>query len=89
MDKHDVRFAFLEDIPHARQDPGRNVIQILPSFHDVQVIIRLDIKYVQDLIQHLPMLPCHANNCVKLLWMPLEFLHQRTHLNCLRTRPED
>jgi hypothetical protein len=64
--QYHIRFRLVQHITHPGQHTGGYIIQILPLLHDVQVIIRLDIEYLQHLIEHFTMLPRHADDCFKV-----------------------
>lgn len=89
MDKNHIRAALLEHIAKAGEHACGDIGEILPLSHDVQVEIRPHVKDAQHLIKHLAMLPRHAHDCFEFFRTPLELLHQRTHLYCLRTGAED
>ena len=86
MDQNDIGLDLIQHIPHPGQHPRRDIVQVLPLLHDIQIIIRLHIENCQHLVQHFPMLPRHAHNRLERLRILLERLHQRTHLNRLRPR---
>ena len=88
MHQHHIRLDLLQHITHPRQHTRRHVIQVLPLLHDIQIIVRSDLKNPQHLVQHLAMLPRHTHDGLKLLWMLLELLYQRTHFDGLGPRPE-
>ncbi len=88
VNKNDIRIRFLQDVAHPQQDTARHVIKILPLLHDVQVIIRRNLKEMQHLIQHLAVLTGYAHNCLKCIGMFPEFFDQRRHLDRLRARAE-
>ena len=89
MNQNNIRSCFLQYIPHTSQHPCRNIVQILSLLHDIQIIIRFDVEYLQHLIQHFPMLSGYAHHSLYPFWLFLEFFHQRSHLDCLRTGAED
>ena len=89
MDQDHIRLALLEYVAHAGKHAGSDIVQVLPLLHDIQVIIRLHLEYAQHLVQHLPMLPRHAHDRLKLLRILLELLHQRAHLDGLRAGSEN
>ena len=89
MDKNHIGGGFLEHITHAGQDAGGNVVQVLSLFHDVQIIVGLDLKDFEHLVQHLSVLAGHAYDGFELIRMLLELLHQRAHLDGLWAGTED
>ena len=89
MDQDHIRLALLEHIAHAGKHTGSHIVKILSLLHDIQIIIRLHLEDAQYLIQHLPMLPSHTHNRLKLLRILLELLHQRAHLDGLGAGSED
>ena len=81
MDQYYIGLDLFQHIPHPGKHPGRNVVQVLPLLHDVQVVIRLYFEYPQHLVQHLPMLPSHAHHRLELPRMLLELFHQGAHFD--------
>jgi hypothetical protein len=45
--------------------PSRHVKQVLPLLHQVQVNVGCQLKHLQHLVQHLPVLCRHAQPCFK------------------------
>ena len=88
MHQYHIGQNSLQYISQTYQYPACHIIQVLPLFHDIQVIIGVYLKNLQYLIQHLSMLPSHTYNCLKIIWILLKFLNQRSHLNCLRSCPK-
>ena len=70
------------------QNGNGYIKQGLLFLHNAQVVIRLYMETIQNLIQHLPVLPCYAHNRLKF-GMPLQLQHQGTHLDCLRPCAEN
>ena len=89
MDQDHIWLHLRKHIAHPREHPRRHIIQVLPLLHDIQVEVRLHLEDPQHLVQHLPMLPRHAHDRLKLLRILLELLHQRAHLDGLRPGPEN
>ena len=89
MDQDDIGLDLLQDVAHAGEHAGRDVVQVLPLLHDVQVEVRLDLEDPEHLVQHLPMLPGDAHNRLKLFRTLLELLHQRAHLDGLGAGSEN
>ena len=85
VDKHDIGLCLLQHIPHAQKNTSRDIIQVLPCFHDVQVIVWPNIEQMQHLVQHLTMLTRHAHYGLESFGFLLKALYQRTHLDGLRT----
>lgn len=89
MDKDHIGLDFLEHVSRAGQHAGGDVVQVLALLHDVQVKIRLHLKYLEHLVQHLPMLPGDAHDGLELIGIFLELLHQGAHLDGLWAGAED
>ena len=89
MNKHHIRFHLLQHITHSRKHTSRHIIQILTLLHDIQIIIRTDIKNFKNLVQHLTVLTRNTHHSLKIVTPLLKLLHQRSHLYCLRACPED
>ena len=87
--QYDIGRALLEHVTQTRKDASRNIIQVLPLRHNVEVIVRFDIKDGQHLIQHFAMLARDAHDGLKLCWRFLELFHQRAHLNGFRSCTKD
>ena len=79
MNQYYIRMNFFQDITHTQQYSGSNVVQILSLLHDIQVIIRLDIENMENLVKHFTVLSGYANQCFKLMRSFLELFHQRGH----------
>ena len=56
VDQDEIRFDFLHDGIESLKTACRDIDQCLPCFHDVQVVIGRNLKQLQDLIEHLPVL---------------------------------
>ena len=65
------------------QDTTSHVSLSLIALHDVQVNVRDDLKEAQHLIEHLSMLPRHANPNIKIVPSGLNGLDDRSQLDCL------
>ena len=89
MYQYHIRLALLEHISHTCQYPGGNIIQVLSLLHDIEVEVWLHLKDVQHLVKHFSMLTCYANDGLKLIAVFLKFLHQRAHLDGLRSGSKD
>ncbi len=87
--QHDVRLRFaqyrLQPLKHA----DRNLVQRLPIFHHVQIVIRLDLEHFQYLVEHLAMLSRHADDRFDPVRVLLQFENQRSHLDRFRAHAED
>ena len=51
--------------------------QRLAAAHDVQIVVRRDLKYAQNLVQHLPVLGRDANPGVEVVWATPKALDHR------------
>ena len=89
MDKDHIGLNFFQHITHPRKHASSDVIEVLPLLHDIQVIVGLNLKYLEHLVQHLAVLTGHANYRFKLIRMLLELLHQGAHLDGLWTGSEN
>ena len=89
MYQYHIGLYLFQYITHTGQHTSGHIIQILSLLHDIQIIIRFDVEYLQHLIQHFPMLSGYAHHSLYPFWLFLEFFHQRSHLDCLRTGAED
>ena len=87
--QHHVGPDFFEHVAHAGEHAGRNVVEVLPLLHNVEVEIGVDIEYTQHLVQHLAVLSCNTHNRLEFRRMLLELLHQGAHLYCLRPCSEN
>ena len=76
------RFQPLDDI-------AGDIKEILTRFHDVEVIIRLNLKKIEHLIEHLPMLRRHTDQILKLCWVIIQCTDDRRHFYGFRAGAED
>ena len=81
MDQYHIGLDLFKHIPHPGKHPSCDIIQVLPLLHNIQIVIRLYFKYLQHLVQHLPMLPGYAHHRPELPRMLLELFHQGTHFD--------
>ena len=85
VDEDDIRFFpdenFLDPPDHIRGNHTEGLIR----FHDIQVIIRNQLKKFQYLIQHFPVLCCHAEHGFHIRSF-LQFPDQWRHFDRFRTR---
>ena len=70
-----VRPFLREDFFHPEQDPGGDVFQRLPLLHDVEIVMRPDLEYCQNLVEHLPVLRRHAHPGLEIPGMLQEFMN--------------
>ena len=84
MDKDHVGLYFLQDIAHAGEHAGGDVVEVLALFHYVEVVVRGDLEDAQHLVQHLAVLAGDAHYSLELFRVFLELLYQGAHLDCLR-----
>ena len=89
MYKNKIRFDNSENIAHPCQHAGGNIIEILTLFHDVEVIIRHNIKQLKHLVKHFTMLSGYSNYGFECIGMLFKFLYQGSHFNCFRSGTED
>ena len=88
MDEHDVRLCLFEHLIQTVQALLGDGRQRLTRLHDVQVIIRLNIENIKHLIEHLTVLRGNTYNGFGVFIL-LERVHQRRHLNGLRAGAEN
>ena len=74
VDEDEVRLHLLQDRPHSGEDGGGNVKESLSLPHNGKVIVGDDLKNLQNLIQHLPVLPRDADSHLKAC-PALQLLH--------------
>ena len=87
MHQHHIGLRLLEHIIQPMQAFLCNQCQRLPRLHDVKVIIRLDLKNIQHLIQHLAVLRGDADDRLGM-GILFQCMHQRRHFDRLRPRAE-
>lgn len=63
-----VRTTNFENIAHAKKHSRRNVIEILPLLHNVEVVVGFYVEQVKNLVQHFSVLTCNANYCFKIFF---------------------
>ncbi|MNC26198.1 hypothetical protein D3C75_743200 [compost metagenome] len=84
-----VRLGFRQDRLQLLNNPHRQPRERLALLHNVQVVIRLDLKLVQHHVQHLPVLGRHTDHRIYFGIMLLQFQYQRNHLDGFRPGSED
>ena len=89
MYKYYIRMTFFEHITKTCKNTCSHISQILPLLHDIQVIIRLHVKKIKNLIKHFTMLTCYTYDCFKFIIPLLKLFNKRTHFNCLWSCSED
>ena len=89
VNQHEVRLRLLQDRTHSGQHTGGYVIEVLSLFHDIQIVIRMNIENMQHLIQHLPMLPGNTYDRIENVGILLELLDKRSHFDGLWTSAEN
>jgi len=80
VNQHDVGCPGAEYVAHAEQHVARDVAQVLPRLHQVQIEIGLDAEDVEHLVEHLPVLGGDADFCINAR-IRREDLHDRRHLD--------
>jgi hypothetical protein len=68
---------------HGSSRDTRDVEQILPRPHDVQIVIGTDMEQVQHLVEHLAVLGGDADQALKPAGMSFQLLDDRRHLDRL------
>ena len=86
--QYQIRFFLLKNRPDQRENIRCDRMQRLRHFHDLQIIIHLNLKNIDHLLQHFPVLPCQADDALYLLIFP-HFFDQRAHLDRLRPGAEN
>ena len=66
----------------------REIGQRLTIRHQLQVVVRGDIKDAEDLLKHFLMLTGGDSDDANLVRMPLEFLNNRCHFDSIRACPK-
>ena len=89
MDQHHIWLALFEHVTHTGEHAGGDIVQVLSLLHNVEIIVRLHLEYLEHLVQHLAVLTGHTHNCLKIFRIFLELLHQRAHLDGLWPGSED
>ena len=85
--EHDVGAHLFQYGFNAVQDIRGDVEQRLLVLHDGKIIVRLNVKRREHLIEHLPVLPRDADDGPQTL-ARLELVHQRAHFDRLGARAE-
>lgn len=89
VDQDDVGPLVLEDGLELEQHVARNVEQRLAGLHDRQVVVWSHAEDAQHLVEHLAVLTGDRHNRVELVGARPQLVHERAHLNGLRTGAED
>ena len=87
VNQNQVRFGFRQNGAQTVQYPGGDVGQSLPLMHNIQVIVRLQTKALHNAVQHFPVLCGEADMTFNFRTF-LQFQHQRSHFDGLRTGAE-
>ena len=88
MHQHDIRLLLLQYLVQPHHGPGGNIKQGLPGCHNIQIMVRLNLKQIQNLVQHIPMLGSNSYHRHNLVRMLRQLQHNRCHLDCFRTGAE-
>ena len=89
MDEDHIGLHFFQDVAHAGEHAGGDVVEVLSLFHYVEVVVLGDLEDAQHLVQHLAVLTGDANYRLEFFRVFLELLHQGAHLDCLRPGSEN
>ena len=89
MNQNHIGPLFFDNSLNFLEDIAGNIKESLTGTHDCQIMIWHDIEDAKNLFEHLAVLTRHANNRLKFIWSGLQLINERTHLDCLRPRPED
>lgn len=87
--EHQIRLSFTKHRLKTLQHTDGDFVKRLPVLHNVQIIIRHNLEYIQHLIQQLTVLRGYADHRVNMLRMFIQFQDKRCHLNGFRTYTED
>ena len=87
--QHHVRLRFGQHAAHPGQHGRRNIVEILPPLHDIQVVIGNDPEQTQHLIQHLAVLSADADDRFEPVGTLPERSDQRGHFDRLRPGAEN
>ena len=88
VDQNHVRLQCLDGLVHAGEALAGDGRQRLPRRHDIQVVIRLQVKDLQHAVQHLAVLGGDAAQALDLR-PGGQLLHQRTHFDGFRPGAEN
>ena len=83
MDKRDVGMRGSEHFAQACEHPGGDVVEVLPGAHDVEVEVGTYVEDVEHLVEHLAVLPGHADKGPELVGVAFERFDQRGHFDGL------
>ena len=89
VDEDEVGAILLEHLVDALHGARGDVKEGLPRRHDVEVVVGNDVKEMEHLIEHLPMLCRHERLCLNLLRMARQLHDDGRHLDRLRARSKD
>ena len=87
-DQNDVGLCLADHLADAVEGAAGDVCKGLSLLHHIQIKIGLNIKGCKNLIQHLAVLSGNAYDALDLFPL-LQFLHKRSHFDCLGTSPEN
>ena len=86
--EHPVRLHYAEDVVKATEQVGGQLRQALIRLHQVQLVMRLNSKQLQHLIEHLSMLSHRTDHRPNVFGVTFELLDDRRHLDSLRPGAE-
>ncbi len=83
-----IRLCRGDGFAQARHQRGRQVRQLLPRLHDIQVDLRPQPEGIERLSQHFPMLAGGAHHGLELIPSRAQCCDDRRELDGFRSRPE-
>ena len=84
MDQYHIRLFLNKHRLKPQQDLTCHVKKILPRRHDVQVVIRMNPKKIQDLVQHMAVLSGNTDNALKNIGLFSKLFYDGSYFYRLR-----
>ena len=85
--QHDIRLRLFKNEIQTMQRLLSNHSERLTTFHNIEIIIGLDLENIEHLIEHLPVLRGDAHNALRVLAL-LQRTDERRHFDGLRPGAE-
>ncbi len=89
LKQHQLGLEFRQYRPNSGKHACGDVVEILITGHDVEVVVRPDLEGVENLVEHHPVLSGHAHPGLEDLPVGIELLYERRHLYRLRPGAEN
>src|SRR3712207_8283719 len=89
MNEYDIWSALLEDVTKSGKDACGYIGEILTLLHDIEVVIRLHIENLENLIKHFAMLTSNAHEDRKSTRLNSSHANISYAVFCLKKKPHN